>query len=851
MKDWKLINKSRPVGNEVTNKLNINDNIAQIIINRGINSYEDIQMYANPSFDFLRNPFLLKDMDKAVERIKSAIQNNEKICIYGDYDVDGVSSTSILKLYFKSIEYPVQYYIPNRLEEGYGLNKEAIKNVFDMGTDLVITVDCGITSVNEVKYANELGMDIIVTDHHECQGEIPDAYAVINPKQKDCLYPFKGICGCGVAFKLIHALCGEKFKEEIYRYLEIVSLATICDVMPVLDENRIIVKNGLEIIGKGNNIGMKALIEVCGLENIKIKSSHLGFSIGPRINASGRLGFSNLGVELFTTDDENEAKMLAETMDMKNQERQLIEARIHQEAEQIISSDIQYEKDKVIVLAGENWHHGIIGIVASKLTEKYYKPCILLCIEGDEATGSARSIKGFDIFSALSECKEYMEKFGGHEQAAGLTVKRENIEALRRKINEIADYELEKEDLIEEIKIEYEIDEKDINLDTVRELHLLEPFGIKNPTPYFMLRGCYVKNAFLIGKDKNHLKINVIKENEFECIGFGMSHLMDKFKVDDLVDIVFQIDENTFNGNTKVQLLLKDIYLHRPNKIYEYPNYLIKVEEMIGNDIKQNKLRWGLDSSERQSEYFRRYSVDELKSRNTFSAESIYYKNNEIDLSYISIGYISGRNNSVNGFIEGIYKPNRLENIFDILDDGDLIIVNSLNGYFRAMSDINALSDKKIDYIFLSNIDKTDFKVYNKIIMYDYFDNCSEIEYILESKKNNSEFLINFNYSDYVYINNKNRESCFVRDEFVMAYKFFMKSGKQEMKFSEFIQIMGLSPIKVDIILMVLRDENLIKYNIDYEKDIFEFELLPKPETKLDLEKNDLVRFFDSKVVIS
>lgn len=845
MKKWILKEKSFPHGNLATEALGIDKNIADIMINRGIEEIDDISMYINPSFDFLRNPYLLKGMDKAVKRIKEAISNGEKICIFGDYDVDGVSSTSILKIYFKSIGYPVEYYIPNRLEEGYGLNEDAIRYINKMGTKLIITVDCGITSVAEVELAKSLNMDIIITDHHECQEEVPNAYAVINPKQKSCNYPFKGLCGCGVAFKLIHGLSGDEFKNNISKYIEILSLATICDVMPILDENRIIVKNGLEMIGNGENIGMRELVKVCGLENNKIRSSHLGFSIGPRINASGRLGYSNLGVELFTTDDAKEAEKLALTMDMKNQERQLIESRIYQEAEEMLTIFPNLKENKVIVLAGENWHHGIIGIVASKLTEKYYKPTILLCIDGNQATGSARSIKGFDMFSSLSECRELIEKFGGHEQAAGLTVSVENIDKLRDKINEIADYELEQEDLIEEIKIEYEIDEEIIDLNFVEKLHTLEPFGMKNPTPYFLLRDCYLKNAYLIGKDKNHLKLNIEKGKEFECIGFGLSHLISLFEVGDLIDIVFQIDENTFNGSRKVQLLLKDIRLSKPKNILKHSNDIKQIENILNIDNINGELRKSISSKREQEKYFFRakenvFEENNLINSNKSHTDNIEYNSYKSEFCYISKQDLFEEKNIF-----------RIQNVISIIEDGDLLIVNSMNGYYRAKSDINLLSDKKIDYIFLSNIDKTDFKVYNKIIMYDYFDNCNEIEYILESKKSESEFLINFDSSDYIYINNKNRESFLNRDEFVLAYKFFLANRGLSMSYSEFIHQLNLSPIKVHIILKVLSNENLIKYSVDYGKDLFQFEVLPKPEKKLNLEESSIVNFFNSRKVIN
>ncbi|MGL6107941.1 single-stranded-DNA-specific exonuclease RecJ, partial [Romboutsia sp.] len=477
-KKWTLKYKGKVEESELSEKLKISPEISQILKNRGINSEKDSEIFMNPSLEYLRDPFLMKDMGKAVDRIKLAIENNEKIWIYGDYDVDGVSSTAILCIYFDSINYPVQFYIPNRLEEGYGINEDAIKYIHSQDANLIITVDCGITSVKEVDLANELGINVIITDHHECQSEIPKAYAVINQKQEDCHYPFDMLCGCGVAFKLIQALTPEEeFKTTLYDYLEIVTLATICDIVPLVDENRIIVKNGLKLMSQGQNIGLRELIKVCGVESDKIGSSHIGFSIGPRINASGRLGYSSLGVELFTTKDVSKAKEIANLLEEKNNERQMIEGKMYQEAEAIIEANEKYKTDKVLVIANEGWQHGIIGIVASKLTEKYYKPTILLTIEDGEATGSARSIKGFSIFDALVKCKDLLNKFGGHDQAAGLGLDADKVKLLDEEVNKIANYNLNEEDLIENINVEFELNEDVVNLNLVEELHKLEPFG--------------------------------------------------------------------------------------------------------------------------------------------------------------------------------------------------------------------------------------------------------------------------------------------------------------------------------------------------------------------------------------
>ena len=825
MKKWTLLKYGKPSGNEATEHYNIKKEIAQVMLNRGIDSESDLGMFIDPDISKLRDPFLMKDMEKSCKRIERAIKNNEKICIYGDYDVDGVSSTSLLLLYFKSINYDVDYYIPNRLDEGYGLNEDAIKHIYTMNIDLIITVDCGITSVKEVDLANELGMDVIITDHHECQTQLPNAYSILNPKQPDCKYPFKGICGCGVSLKLIHGLSGDDFYNNIDRYIEIVSLATICDVMPVLDENRIIVKNGLKVLGSGANIGMKALMDVCELGDNKIKSSHLGFQIGPRINASGRLGFSNLGVELFTAEDEKKAREIAELMDIKNQERQLIEANMYREVEEEIIKN-SYEDNKVIVVSGKNWHHGIIGIVASKITEKYYKPCILLCEEGEEAVGSARSIKGFDIFSAMLECKDLMTKFGGHEQAAGLTIRIENIEELRNKINSIADYKLEEEDLIEEIKIEYEIDEEAIDLELVKELHLLEPFGIKNPTPYFMMRNCYVDSVYRIGKEKNHIKMNIHKERGFQCIGFMMGHLLEKFNQGDYIDIVFQIDENTYMGNTTVQLLIKDIRVNRSN------NYDFCMS--MGMEMKK-----------------------------TFNLEHIDTKEGISSLKE-QVEFMSEMGDCIKINLNDKNELERVDTILEYMDDGDLIIVNTIQGYLRAKSDLYTLQDKKIDLIFVSDIDKNVLKVYNKIIVYDFFDNISDIKKITDNKNASSKIILNMGSYDYIYLRNKFREILCSREEFVIAYKYLIGENKKELMNNslnddkiilryknevdviDFLRHCRVSIAKASMILEVFSMEGLIEYYLDFEKRKLYFTLLPKPKNKLNLEENSIIKYLNS-----
>ena len=685
------------------------------------------------------------------------------------------------------------------MEEGYGINEDAIKKIHDDGCDLIITVDCGITSVKEVELANELGIDVIITDHHECQSEIPDAYAIVNPKQEDCNYPFDMLCGCGVAFKMIQALTDEEeFKTSMFDYLEIVTLATICDIVPLIDENRIIVKNGLKLMKEGKNLGLRELIKVCGIETNKIGSSHIGFSIGPRINASGRLGYSYLGVQLFTTDNEDEAKEIANILEGKNIERQMIESKMYKEAEEILSSDERFKDDKVLVIAKEGWQHGIIGIVASKLTEKYYKPTILLTIEDGEATGSARSIKGFSIFDALVSCKDLMNKFGGHEQAAGLALDAKNIDELRVRINEIADYNLSKEDLIENIKVEYELKEDSATLDLVDNLHKLEPFGLSNPSPRFIMRDLLLTNIFKMGKNKQHLKIIVENKKSYECVGFNMAYLADNFQLGDKVDILFQVDENNYNNERKVQFLLKDIRLSHPKSAVTN-NLSMKLFEKISPENK-----------------------DSLYSVNTSEEDLV------ID--------IDGDKNI---------------NIFDYIEEDTLVITNTLNGFYRALSDIsltdveyeinfNYINEKnnKVQLIFSPNIDKIDLKRYNRVILYDYLYNKEEYSYLNKNILNSDNIIKYYGEEDKIYLKNIIDNIVPSREEFINIYKQMLMSKELHLNLYEIKRVFKILPLKTFIILKVFKELNLLNFEMNYEDNTVTICLLQKPDKKLNLDES-------------
>lgn len=791
-KKWTLKYKGSIKDYDLNKKMKISPEIGQILKNRGINSEEDAEIFINPSLDYLRDPFLMKDMEKAVYRIEYAIKNKQNIWIYGDYDVDGVSSTSVLCLYFDSIGFPVKYYIPNRLEEGYGINEDAIGVLKNQGCDLLISVDCGITSVKEVELANKLGIDVIITDHHEVQDEIPNAYAVINPKQENCNYPFDMLCGCGVAFKLIQALTpAEEFKTSMYNYLEIVTLATICDIVPLVDENRIIVKNGLKLMKDGINLGLKELIKVCGIDTDKIGSSHVGFSIGPRINASGRLGYSYLGVELFTTKSKEEAIEIASLLEDKNNERQMIEAKMYQEAEDIINGDERYKDDKVLVIANKGWQHGVIGIVASKLTEKYYKPTILLTIEDEEATGSARSIKGFSIFDTLVKCSDLLGKFGGHEQAAGLSMDKNNIDELRRRVNEIADYNLTDEDMIENISVEFELNEGSIDFNLIEELHSLEPFGMSNPSPRFIIRDLEIRSIFRMGKEKNHLKLNLEKDKVYECVGFNMAYMAENYEVGDKVDVLFQLDENNYMGSRKIQFLLKDIRLAYPKNASKNINS-IKLFENLKPCIESKD--------------------------------------------------IENMNENIN-----IYGSKDI-NIFDYINDKSLIIANSINGFFKAVSDLSLTEyefdinyniiekiNDKVQLIFFPYIDKIDLKRYNNIILYDYLYSIEEYSFLYEYTNNQCEIIKYYDKNDLIYINNIVNSIIPSREEFIALYKLVSKYREVKINILEIKSNLNIAPIKLFAMLNVFKELELMNFNIDNKSNTLNMEIMPKPSSKIDL----------------
>ena len=556
-KKWEFYNPNEKKVKEISEKFNVSELLATVLLNRNIIKDEDVKLFLNPTRKDFHDPYLMPDMGKAVNRIITAIDKKEKTIIYGDYDVDGITSITVLSKFLKERNLNVGAYIPNRLEEGYGLNKKAIKKIADEGYKLIITVDCGISGTEEIDYAYSLGMEVIITDHHEPLEVLPKALAVIDCKRKDNKYPFNSLAGVGVAFKLIQAI-GIRLdleEKEYLKFLDIVCIGTISDIVPLVDENRVIAKLGLKLVENTRSPGVKALLNAAAYK--EVNSNTVSFGIAPRINACGRMGHERDALDLFLTENIVEANRITEKLNNYNRERQEIEKRIFDEAILKITSE-HLMNNNAIVIGSENWHHGVIGIVASKITELYFKPSILICFEGEEGKGSGRSIPGFDLHAALCSTSDYLEKYGGHEMAVGLSLKKSNFEKFRQKFEQIA-RDNHTEDLVSVIKIDKEINLKDINLENVKQLKLLEPFGEANKTPIFIYKNLKIDSIRALSEGK-HLKLTLKDGNTIiNAIGFNMGEYSEEFLIGDKIDVIGLLEINTFNGVENVQINMKDL----------------------------------------------------------------------------------------------------------------------------------------------------------------------------------------------------------------------------------------------------------------------------------------------------
>lgn len=554
-KIWNVKKYSTASVESLQKKYQISSILAKLLIARDIKE-DQVENFLKGDLKDLKDPYLMKDMEKFVARVDRAIQNHEKICIYGDYDVDGITSITIMYQFLTEIGANVEYYLPDRLIEGYGINNSALQQIKEHGVTLVITVDCGITAIEEVEFAKTIGLDICITDHHECAEKVPDCIAIINPKQKEDHYPFKMHAGVGVAFKCITAI-SKKYglDEEMYlKYLDIVAIGTISDIVPLVDENRIISKYGLKQMEHTKNIGLKALLKITNYK--EIDSIMVSFGMAPRINACGRMGNARIAVSLLLEKDSTKATQIAMKLDELNTERQIVEKDIFDEAIRMIEEKKLDQKNS-IVLYHESWHNGVIGIVASRLVNLYYRPVILLTKEHGMIRGSGRCQMGFSLYDALTECKDTLLQFGGHELAAGLSIAEEKISDFMLEFEQVV---TQKSQGINEqvIDIDMQIDKKDLNIQTIKDIHTLKPYGQSNKVPLFIYKNLKVVAIRTIKEDK-HLKLTLQDEKTLiEAIAFSQGIRRDEVRIGDKIDVVGNVEVNTFNTPKTIQLVLQD-----------------------------------------------------------------------------------------------------------------------------------------------------------------------------------------------------------------------------------------------------------------------------------------------------
>lgn len=560
---------------ELSKKLNCHPVIAALLLQRGIASAEQAQAFFNPSLNMLHDPFLMKDMDKAVERLDKAIAQDEKILIYGDYDVDGTTAVALLYKYLRHHcnQDNLEYYIPDRYTEGYGVSIKGIDYAVENGFSLMLITDCGIKAVEKVKYACTKQVDIIICDHHTPGESLPEAVAVLDPQRPDCPYPYKWLSGCGVSFKLVqaHSLKHNLPMWELYKLLDLLCVSIASDIVPITGENRILAYYGLQQLNENPSLGLKTIIKISGIDK-EITINDIVFRIGPRINAAGRVESGRKSVELLTADEKFSAAGIASDINIFNDQRKKLDHDITEEAiSHITHSEIEPSK-KTTVLFNPNWHKGVIGIVASRLTESFYRPTVILTESNGLATGSARSVEGFDLYYAISQCSEYLENYGGHKYAAGLTLKIENIELFKQKFEQIVRETINEEMLTPQINIDAQLKLSDITPELYHMLQKFAPFGPNNTIPVFMTENVInFIGTKRVGRNNEHLKLVVVDDtrvcNDRSGIGFGMGHLYEKINAGNYFDICYTLQENEFMGKSDIQMMVKDIHFKEEQEI--------------------------------------------------------------------------------------------------------------------------------------------------------------------------------------------------------------------------------------------------------------------------------------------
>ena len=546
-------------------ELNINPSLASLLAQRGIRTFQGAKKFFRPKLDHLHDPFLMQDMSVAVNRLCEAVSNHENILIYGDYDVDGTTSVALVYGFLKKFTDHIQYYIPDRYKEGYGISKKGIEWAAANNINLIITLDCGIKALDKADLAREFGMDMIICDHHTPGEKLPDALAVLDPKREDCKYPFKELSGCGVGFKLLQAFCQQNTvpEKQLFNFLDLVAVSIASDIVPIVGENRVLAHYGLRKLNHSPSPGLKSLIEISGLKGT-ISISDVVFYLGPRINAAGRLTHAKESVRLLISENEKDLVKFSNHINQTNSDRRDFDTSITDEALEMIAGDEQLTKAKSTVLFKNNWHKGVIGIVASRCTEHYYRPTIILTESNEKATGSARSVDGFDIYSAIQKCSDLLEQFGGHTHAAGLTLSLDNIEAFTKKFEEVVSASISEQHLVPKLEIDLEVP---LSFATFKSLSIIQqmgPFGPQNMQPVFLTKGVVIKEDPYIIKDQ-HVKMQVSQEGDqrmYDCIGFGLADKAENLKPGVPFSIAYNIEENNYMGNRTLQLRLKDLKIN-------------------------------------------------------------------------------------------------------------------------------------------------------------------------------------------------------------------------------------------------------------------------------------------------
>jgi single-stranded-DNA-specific exonuclease len=565
-KRWTVLEKTdEALIDELVRTIHVDPILANLLGQRTVTDFDTAKAFFRPALEDLHDPFLMKDMDIAIGRLTSAIRNGEKIMIYGDYDVDGTTSVALVYSFLRRYYPNLEFYIPDRYKEGYGISSQGIEAAADAGCRLIISLDCGIKAVNKVKYATKFGIDFIVCDHHTPGEQLPEAVACLDPKRPDCPYPFKDLSGCGVGFKFMQAFCRHNGypEEDLYEYLDLVAVSVASDIVSITGENRIMAAFGLERLNRTPRTGLQSIIRIANMENREFVLSDIVFKIGPRINAAGRIESGRDAVELLISEDEMLAKRMSDNINVHNETRKDLDRLTTQEALDMLNSNPSERDKKSTVLFKPDWHKGVIGIVASRLMDHYYRPTVILTESQGVATGSARSVQGFDLYSAIESCSDLLINFGGHMYAAGLTMSIEHVEEFKQRFEDWVRAHILPEHLVPQIEIDAEISLKNINAKFFRILKQFMPFGPGNMKPLFLTRRVIdYGTSKVVGKNRDHLKLEIIDEHSssiIQGVGFSMGEHIDKIKSGDPFDVVYSIEENVFNGKTSIQIMVKDL----------------------------------------------------------------------------------------------------------------------------------------------------------------------------------------------------------------------------------------------------------------------------------------------------